>query len=99
MFLFGLALWQSGPEGAGRSRFMVMEVQEGVDVYSIYKETRSSDRQGAHERHYAGWATDQDNARRRAEEIYEGRDSTEAVVVIGNGPRGVEVVYRTDGES
>jgi hypothetical protein len=98
MFLFGLALRQSGPEGAGRSRFMVMEVQ-GVDVYSIYKETRSSDSRGARERHYAGWATDRDNARRRAEEIYEGRDSTEAVVVIGNGPGGVEVVYRTDGES
>jgi hypothetical protein len=77
---------------------MVMEVQ-GVDVYSIYKETRSSDSRGAHERHYAGWATDRDNARRRAEEIYEGRDSTEAVVVIGKGPRGVEVVYRMDGEN
>jgi hypothetical protein len=71
-----------------------------VDVYSIYRETRSSDSQGAaRERHYAGWAADEDNARRRAEEIYEGRDSTEAVVVIGNGVRGVEVVYRMDGES
>ena len=77
---------------------MVMEVQE-VDVYSIYKETRSSDTQGASERHYAGWAADRDNARRRAEEIYEGGDSTEAVVVIGNGPTGVEVLYRMDGEN
>jgi hypothetical protein len=70
-----------------------------VDVYSIYRETRSSDDQGARERHYAGWAADQDNAKRRADEIYEGRDSTEAVVVIGNGLAGVEVVYRIDDEN
>jgi hypothetical protein len=70
-----------------------------VDVYSIYKETRSSDGYGARERHYVGWAADQDNAKRRACEIYEGRDSTEAVVVIANGPTGVEVVYRADGEN
>jgi hypothetical protein len=70
-----------------------------VDVYSIYKETRASDNQGARERHYAGWAADQDDAKLRANEIYEGRDSTEAVVVIGNGPAGVEVVYRLDGEN
>jgi NADH dehydrogenase FAD-containing subunit len=69
-----------------------------VDVYSIYRETRSSDTQGASERHYAGWDADQDDAKRRAVEIYEGRDSAEAVVVIGNGPTGVEVVYRMDGE-
>jgi NADH dehydrogenase FAD-containing subunit len=69
-----------------------------VDVYSIYRETRSSDTQGASERHYAGWSADRDNAKRRAEEIYEGRDSAEAVVVIGNGPAGVEVLYRMDGE-
>jgi hypothetical protein len=69
-----------------------------VDVYSIYKETRASEEPGARERHYAGWAADQDNAKRRANEIYEGRDSTEAVVVIANGPTGVEVVYRADGE-
>jgi hypothetical protein len=68
-----------------------------VDVYSIYRETRSSDTQGASERHYAGWDADQDDAKRRAVEIYEGRDSTEAVVVIGNGPAGVEVIYRADG--
>jgi uncharacterized NAD(P)/FAD-binding protein YdhS len=70
-----------------------------VDVYSIYKESRSSDNQGARERHYAGWAADQDNAKRRADEIYEGRDSTEAVVVIGNGLAGIEVVYRIDDEN
>ena len=69
-----------------------------MDVYSIYKETRSSDDQGARDRHYAGWAADQDNAERRADEIYEGQDSTEAVVVIGNGMAGVEVVYRIDDE-
>ena len=70
-----------------------------MDVYSIYRETRAMDDQGARERHYAGWDADRDNARRRADEIYEGRDSTEAVVVIGNGPAGVEVVYRVDSEN
>jgi hypothetical protein len=70
-----------------------------MDVYSIYKETRSSDSQGARDRHYAGWDADQDNAKRRANEIYEGRDSTEAVVVIGNSPTGIEVLYRLDGEN
>jgi hypothetical protein len=49
------------------------------------------------DRHYAGWAGDLDNAKLHANEIYEGRESTEAVVVIGNGPTGVEVVYRLDG--
>ena len=29
-----------------------------------------------------------------ANEIYEGRDSIEAALVIGKGPKGVEVVYR-----
>src|SRR3712207_1676607 len=53
-----------------------------VDVYTIYKETRSSEEPAARDRHYAGWAADQDAAKRRADEIYEGRDSTEAVVVI-----------------
>lgn len=67
-----------------------------MSVYSIYKETRSSERPGTRERHYAGWATDRDDAKRRADEIYEGRDSAEAVVVIGTGPAGVEVVYRAD---
>jgi len=69
-----------------------------MGVYSIYKETCSSENRGARERHYAGWAADRDNARRRADEIYEGRDSTEAVVVIGNGLAGIEVVYRIDDE-
>lgn len=68
-----------------------------VDIYSIYRETRSSDSQGARERHYSGWAADRDDAKRRAIEIYEGGDSIEAVVVIANGPTGVEVVYRADG--
>jgi NADH dehydrogenase FAD-containing subunit len=94
MFLFGLAP-RSGPEGTGWPRSWGYK----VDVYSIYKETRSSEEPGARERHYAGWAADQDDAKRRADEIYEGRDSTEAVVVIGNGPTGVEVVYRLDGEN
>ena len=70
-----------------------------MDVYSIYKETRSSEEPGARERHYAGWAADQDDAKLRANEIYEGRDSTEAVVVIGYGPTEVEVVYRIGGEN
>jgi hypothetical protein len=69
-----------------------------VDVFSIYKETRSSEDRGARHRCYAGWTADRDDATRRADEIYEGRDSKEAVVVIGNGPSGVEVVYRTDGD-
>ena len=51
------------------------------------------------ERHYAGWAADQDNAVLRANELYEGSDSKEAVVVIGNGPTDVEVLYRVDGEN
>jgi hypothetical protein len=85
----------SGPEGTGWPRSWGYK----VGVYSIYKETRSSEEPGARDRHYAGWAADQDDAKRRADEIYEGRDSTEAVVVIGNGPTGVEVVYRLDGEN
>jgi len=68
-----------------------------VDVYSIYKETRSSEKPGARDRHYAGWADDLDNEKRHANAIYEGRERTEAVVVIGNGPTGVEVVYRLEG--
>ena len=70
-----------------------------VDVYSLYKETRSSDDRRVRERHYAGWAADQDDAIRRANEIYEGRDSIEAVLVIGNGPTGIEVVYRVGDEN
>jgi hypothetical protein len=70
-----------------------------VDVYSIYKETRSSDDSEARERHYAGWAADQDDAIRRANEIYEGKDNIEAALVIGNGLTGVEVVYRIGDEN
>jgi hypothetical protein len=70
-----------------------------LSVYSIYKETLSSDALATPERHYAGWAADPDEAIVRANELYEGRDSTEAVVVIGNGPTEVEVVFRVDGEN
>jgi hypothetical protein len=70
-----------------------------LSVYSIYKETHSSDGSATPERHYAGWATNQDNAVLRANELYEGRDSKQAVVVIGNGPTEVGVVYRVDGEN
>jgi hypothetical protein len=69
-----------------------------LSVYSIYRETHSSDGPGTPERHFAGWAADWDEAILRANELYEGRDSIEAVVVIGNGPTEVEVVYRVDGE-
>jgi hypothetical protein len=70
-----------------------------VGVYSIYKETHSSDDPATRERHYAGWTGDRDSAIRRANEIYEGRDSIEAALVIGNGPKGVEVVYRIGDEN
>ena len=70
-----------------------------MGVYSIYKETLSSDDPAMRERHYAGWTADRDSAIRRAEEIYEGRDSIEAALVIGNGPTGVEVVYRIGDEN
>ena len=70
-----------------------------LSVYSIYKETHSSDGSATPERHYAGWAANQDSAVLRANELYEGRDSKEAVVVIGDGPSEVEVVYRVDGEN
>jgi hypothetical protein len=70
-----------------------------LSVYSIYKETHSSDGSAMPERHYAGWAANQDNAVFRANELYEGSDSKEAVVVIGNGPTEVEVLYRVDGEN
>jgi hypothetical protein len=70
-----------------------------LSVYSIYKEIHSSDGSATHERHYAGWAADRDEAILRANELYEGGDSIEAVVVIGNGPTEVEVVYRVDGEN
>jgi NADH dehydrogenase FAD-containing subunit len=70
-----------------------------VSVYSIYKETHSSDGSATHERHYAGWAADRDEAILRAKELHQGRDSIEAVVVIGHGPTGVEVIYRVDDEN
>lgn len=70
-----------------------------MSVYSIYKETHTSDSSATHERHYVGWAADRDDAILRANELYEGRDSIEAVVVIGNGPTEVEVIYRVDGEN
>jgi NADH dehydrogenase FAD-containing subunit len=70
-----------------------------LSVYSIYRETHSSDDPATHERHYAGWAADRDEAIVRANELYQGRDSIEAVVVIGNGPTGVEVIYRVDDEN
>jgi hypothetical protein len=70
-----------------------------LSVYSIYRETPSSDDPATHERHYAGWAADRDEAIVRANELYQGRDSIEAVVVIGHGPTEVEVVYRVDGEN
>jgi hypothetical protein len=69
-----------------------------LSVYSIYKETHASDGSATHERHYAGWTADWDDAVRRANELYGGRDSMEAALVVGNGPTEVEVVYRVDGE-
>ena len=70
-----------------------------MSVFSIYKETHSSDSPATPERHYAGWAANQDNAVLRANELYEGRYTIGAVVVIGNGPTEVEVLYRVDGEN
>ena len=70
-----------------------------MSVYSIYKETHSSDGSATHERHYAGWAADRDEAILRANELYQGRDSIDAVVVIGKGPTGVKVIYRVDDEN
>jgi hypothetical protein len=70
-----------------------------LSVYSIYKETHSSDDPATRERHYAGWAANQDNAILRANELYQGRDSIEAALVIGNGPTEVEVLYRVDGKN
>jgi hypothetical protein len=70
-----------------------------VGVYSIYKEMHSSEDPATLERHYAGWTADRDSAIQAANEIYEGRDSIEAALVIGNGPTGVEVVYRIGEEN
>ena len=94
MFLSGLASPAAAPkELVGHNH------RGDVSVYSIYKETRSSDDLATGERHYAGWTANQNNAIVRANEIYEGRDSIGAVLVIGNGSTGVEVVYRVDGEN
>jgi hypothetical protein len=71
--------------------------RSNLSIYSIYKETHSSDGSATHERHYAGWAADRDDAILRANELYRGRDSMEAALVIGNGPTEVEVIYRVDG--
>ena len=70
-----------------------------MSVYSIYRETHSSEDPATRERHYAGWAANQADAILRANELYEGRDSIEAALVIGNGPTEVEVVYRVDSEN
>lgn len=70
-----------------------------VSIYTIYKETHSSDDSATYQRHYAGWIADKDDAIRRANEIYEVRDSTKAVLVVGNGQTGVEVIYRVGGEN
>jgi hypothetical protein len=89
VFLFGLA-----PAAAAPKEPVDRNHGGKVDVYSIYKETHSSDDPATRERHYAGWTTDLGSAMWHANEIYEGRDSIEAALVIGNGPKGVEVVYR-----
>jgi len=89
MFLFGLA-----PAAAAPKEPVDRNHGGKVDVYSIYKETHSSEDPALRERHYAGWATDRDSAIWHANEIYEGGDSIEAALVIGNGPKGVEVLYR-----
>jgi hypothetical protein len=70
-----------------------------LSVYSIYKESLPSDDSATPERHYAGWAADRDEAIVRADELYQGRDSIEAVVVIGNGLTEVEVLYRVNCEN
>jgi hypothetical protein len=89
MFLFGLA-----PAAAAPKEPVDRNHGGKVDVYSIYKETHSWDEPATRERHYAGRRTDLGSAIWHANEIYEGRDSIEAALVIGNGPKGVEVVYR-----
>jgi hypothetical protein len=73
--------------------------EDNVSVYTIYKETHSSDDSATCQRHYAGWTADKDDAIRRANEIYDVGDSTKAVLVIGNGQTEVEVVYRVGDEN
>ena len=70
-----------------------------MSVYSIYMETHSSDDPATRERHCAGWTPNQGDAILRANELYEGRDSIEAVLVIGKGQTGIEVVYRVGDEN
>ena len=92
--LFGLASPATVPKE------LVNRNHEGnVSVYTIYKETHSSDDSATCQRHYAGWTADKDDAIRRANEIYDVGDSTKAVLVIGNGQTGVEVVYRVGDEN
>jgi hypothetical protein len=74
-------------------------MEGNVDVYTIYKEIHSLEDPASRERHYAGWAADQDDAILRANELYQVGDSTEAVLVIGNSPTGVKVVYRVGDEN
>jgi hypothetical protein len=94
MFLFGLA----SPAATRRNFGPQPNHRSDLSVYSIYRETHSSDGSATPERQYAGWAANQDDAILRANELYEGRDSIEAALVIGNGPSEVEVVYRVDSE-
>ena len=92
--LFGLASPATVPKE------LVSRNHEGnVSVYTIYKETHSSDDPATCQRHYAGWTADKGDAMRRANEIYEVGDRTKAVLVIGNGRTGVEVVYRAGDEN
>jgi hypothetical protein len=95
MSLSGFAL----PAAIRKERGPQPDHRSDLSVYCIYKDTHSSDGSATLERHYAEWATNQDNAVLRAKELYEGRDSKQAVVVIGNGPTEVDVVYRIDGEN
>jgi hypothetical protein len=94
MLLSGLASPQRS-----RRNWLSHDHRGDVSVYSIYKETHSSDDPAIRERHYAGWTPNQDDAIVRANEIYERRDSTEAVLVIGKGRTGIEVVYRVGDEN
>ena len=94
MLLSGLASPQRS-----RRNWLSHNHRGDVSVYSISKETHSSDDPATCQRHYAGWTADKDGAIRRANEIYEGMDSTKAVLVIGNGRTGVEVVYRVGDEN
>jgi hypothetical protein len=73
--------------------------EDNVSVYTIYKETHSANDPATCQRHYAEWTADRDDAIRRANEIYEGSDTTKAVLVIGKGRTGVEVIYRVGDET